>query len=75
MPLVLGGASLAIMSATAAAKQPDGKQPGKPEHASCELNSHGNKIKHVVHLQFDNVHLRRDNPNVPSDLEIGRAHV
>src|SRR5438128_1748922 len=25
--------------------------------------------KHVVYLQFDNVHLRRDNPNVPSDLE------
>jgi hypothetical protein len=26
-------------------------------------------IKHVIELQFDNVHLRRDNPNVPSDLE------
>ncbi|HYL72239.1 MAG TPA: hypothetical protein VEY89_13140 [Candidatus Dormibacteraeota bacterium] len=26
-------------------------------------------IKHVLELQFDNVHLRRDNPNVPSDLE------
>ena len=24
---------------------------------------------HVVWLQFDNVHLRRDNPNVPSDIE------
>src|SRR5579863_5927202 len=32
----------------------------------CHL---GNGIKHVVHLTFDNVHLRRDNPNVPSDLE------
>lgn len=37
--------------------------------ASCGLQSAGNKIKHVVHIQFDNVHLRRDNPNVPSDLE------
>src|SRR5262249_40005423 len=36
---------------------------------SCKLQSQGNKIKHVVHLTFDNVHLRRDNPNVPSDLE------
>ncbi len=27
-------------------------------------------VTHVVHLQFDNVHLRRDNPNVPSDLEL-----
>src|SRR5262245_66660051 len=37
--------------------------------ASCNLQSSGNKIKHVVHITFDNVHLRRDNPNVPSDLE------
>ena len=35
----------------------------------CNLQSIGNKIRQVVHLQFDNVHLRRDNPNVPSDLE------
>jgi hypothetical protein len=33
---------------------------------NCNL---GNGIKHIVYLQFDNVHLRRDNPNVPSDLE------
>ncbi|MBV9558457.1 MAG: hypothetical protein JO254_15415 [Pseudolabrys sp.] len=33
---------------------------------TCNL---GNGIKHVVYLQFDNVHLRRDIPNVPSDLE------
>jgi hypothetical protein len=35
----------------------------------CKLNSADGRIKHVVYLQFDNVHLRRDNPNVPSDLE------
>ena len=34
--------------------------------ASCQL---GNGIKHVVYLQFDNTHFRRDNPNVPSDIE------
>ncbi len=40
---------------------------GKGEDAaSCRL---GAGIKHVLELQFDNVHLRRDNPNVPSDLE------
>jgi hypothetical protein len=33
---------------------------------SCQL---ANGIKHVIYLQFDNVHLRRDIPNVPSDLE------
>jgi hypothetical protein len=37
--------------------------------SSCRLNSVGSKIQHVIFIQFDNVHLRRDNPNVPSDLE------
>jgi hypothetical protein len=35
----------------------------------CRLQSLGNKIQQIVYIQFDNVHLRRDNPNVPSDLE------
>ncbi len=38
-------------------------------NATCQLQSPGGDIKHVVHIVFDNVHLRRDNPNVPSDLE------
>lgn len=42
----------------------------RPGHAattpSCSL---GDGVKHVVYIQFDNVHFRRDNPNVPSDLE------
>jgi hypothetical protein len=37
--------------------------------AACQLNSPSGKIKHVVYLEFDNVHFTRDNPNVPSDLE------
>src|SRR5438132_7085557 len=36
--------------------------------AGCSLGKDGN-IQHVIYLQFDNTHLRRDNPNVPSDLE------
>jgi hypothetical protein len=36
---------------------------------SCGLNSPNGNIKHVIYLQFDNTHYRRDNPNVPSDLE------
>jgi hypothetical protein len=55
-PLVLG-ASLLAGGATDA-------------QAACNLQSAGNKIKQVVYIQFDNVHLRRDNPNVPSDLEL-----
>jgi hypothetical protein len=34
--------------------------------ASCNL---GNGIKHVIYVQFDNTHFRRDNANVASDLE------
>jgi hypothetical protein len=36
---------------------------------SCKLNSAHGEIKHVIYLQFDNTHFRRDIPNVPSDLE------
>src|SRR5438093_791900 len=35
---------------------------------TCSLGQDG-KIKHVIYIQFDNTHFRRDNPNVPSDLE------
>ena len=41
---------------------------GLSQSASAQCNL-GNGIKHVVYIQFDNVHFRRDNPNVPSDLE------
>jgi hypothetical protein len=34
---------------------------------SCHL---GNGVKHVVAITFDNVHYFRDNPNVPSDLQL-----
>src|SRR4051794_40573051 len=36
---------------------------------NCLSGSKDGKIKHVIYLQFDNVHWRRDNPNVPSDIE------
>ena len=35
--------------------------------SGCRL---GNGVKHVVQLVFDNVHFFRDNPNVPSDLQM-----
>ena len=37
------------------------------DSSSCHL---GNGIKHVISIQFDNVHFFRDNPNVPSDLQM-----
>src|SRR5690348_674862 len=50
-------------------------QPAHPAHHAvrvlasnaCQL---GNDIQHVVQITFDNVHFFRDNPNVPSDLEM-----
>lgn len=36
---------------------------------TCNLDSAQGNIKHVIYVQFDNVHFTRDNPNVPSDLE------
>jgi hypothetical protein len=40
--------------------------PANAMDDGCHLR---NGIKHIFHLTFDNVHLRRDMPNVPSDLE------
>ena len=36
--------------------------------AECNLNSPSGAIKHVVYVEFDNVHFTRDNPNVPSGV-------
>ena len=36
---------------------------------SCDLESQGGRVQHVINIVFDNVHFTRDDPNVPSDLE------
>jgi hypothetical protein len=41
-----------------------------PQHTSKNTCHLGNGIQHVVRIGFDNVHYFRDNPNVPSDLEL-----
>src|ERR1022692_2881275 len=35
--------------------------------SGCRL---GNGVKHVIQISFDNVHFFRDNPNIPSDLQM-----
>jgi hypothetical protein len=40
-----------------------------PAAPACTLHSPSGTVKHVIFLQFDNVHFQRDTPNVPSDLE------
>jgi hypothetical protein len=37
--------------------------------SDCDLNSARGEIKQVIYIQLDNVHFRRDNPNVSSALE------
>jgi len=36
---------------------------------ACSLGSPAGGIQHVIYIQFDNTHFKRDNPDVPSDLE------
>ncbi len=43
--------------------------PSAPTTSGCSLGANGSPIKHVIYLQFDNVHYRRDAAGVPSDLE------
>ena len=43
--------------------------PAARASGSCDLQSAGDHIQHVIYIQFDNTHFRRDDPNVPSDLE------
>src|SRR5262252_8325281 len=67
---VLASASVILVVSAASpvsAAQNQGKGGGGA--SSCRLNSSQGNIKHVIYLIFDNVHFRRDNPNVPSDLE------
>jgi len=58
-------AALAAGSTWAAAP---GGAAAAPQAATptCQL---GNGVQHVINIVFDNTHLSRDNPNVPSDLE------
>ncbi len=57
---VMGALLLAPSGASAAPASGSG---------TCQLKSPKNNIQHVIYIQFDNTHFRRDNPNVPSDLE------
>jgi hypothetical protein len=62
-------AILAVGLSTGAAT-PGAAQVATPAvQSSCQLNSAGGQIKHVVYLQFDNTHYLRDNQSVASDLQ------
>jgi hypothetical protein len=66
---VVAGLTATLLTATTAVALgrtiADAAVPGTTQ--GCDL---GNGVKHVIELTFDNVHFFRDNPNVPSDLEL-----
>jgi predicted transcriptional regulator len=63
-------ACLVASGFAAARAKPNGSRTARRlATTGCQLASAGDHIKHVIYIQFDNTHFRRDNPNVPSDLE------
>ena len=66
--LCIAGATPGLASAAGPAGQAGPLGTGdRAAPAGCHL---ANGIRHVVQIGFDNVHFFRDNPNVPSDLEM-----
>jgi hypothetical protein len=64
-------AALAIPPSASAAPDAASAAPAAPAPAADAGTCHlGNGVKHVINITFDNVHFFRDNPNVPSDLEL-----
>ncbi|HEX8917434.1 MAG TPA: hypothetical protein VF898_02945, partial [Chloroflexota bacterium] len=73
-PMVrLGSAIALVMLTTAAGVAPMSRTAvpatGALAAGTCSLSSPVGPVQHVISIQFDNVHFRRDLPNVPSDLE------
>jgi hypothetical protein len=69
LALTLAPAAPGLYAAPAPAKARPVLADDEGDQDGCNLNSAHGDIKHVIYIQFDNVHFRRDNPNVPSDLE------
>jgi hypothetical protein len=64
---VVGTASAAAGSTAGTAAPARAAALANDSASTCHL---GHGVKHVVQITFDNVHFFRDNPNVPSDLEL-----
>src|SRR5216684_5062639 len=62
--------ALGIIGVTSAGMASAGR-PVAAQHNVQSTGCHlGHGIKHVIQIAFDNVHFFRDNPNVPSDLQM-----
>src|SRR5690242_3665228 len=65
--LVIVAACVAAALATGVISRSE--SAGADAGGSCQLGTKAGQIKHVIYLQFDNTHYRRDNQSVASDLE------
>jgi hypothetical protein len=70
------GFVVVLLPACSGAPEPTGSATGSASSRNGKIVTVGqadtvaqNPIQHIIVVQFDNVHFRRDNPNVPSDLE------
>src|SRR5947208_15928006 len=59
----------ATLTAGGTAAQAAPPTPADRSRSGCLPSPSGNGIRHVIHLQFDNVHFIRHNTNEPPDLE------
>jgi hypothetical protein len=62
-------AGLGAVTATASSSTRRARHQRAQTTTACPLGNRAGRIKHVVYLQFDNTHFKRDVPNVASDLE------
>ncbi|HEX4520028.1 MAG TPA: hypothetical protein VH063_10655 [Gaiellaceae bacterium] len=68
--LCLAGASLAAARSPKPGPPGPPNRPGPPRASSCNLGGNADgKIKHLIYIQFDNVHFNSDAPGVPGDLQ------
>jgi len=63
--VLVAGTTVSGLTASASVR---GLQTATQPAGACALGQNG-AIRHVIYLQFDNVHYTRDDPNVPSDLQ------
>jgi hypothetical protein len=63
---VVLAAACAVLCAGAVTALPSRAAAAGLSTSTCHL---AGPYQHVVYIQYDNTHLSRDNPNVPSDLE------
>jgi hypothetical protein len=69
MARLIPALGLLVMAGSTSQSAVAADQSAAAASSGCQLQSRDGRIKHVVNLVFDNVHLTRDNSNVPSDLE------